>query len=307
MKLIILAAGKGSRLMPLTRNTPKMLIDLGNGMTLLETQLRNIEDSGVIDEVVIITGYCSEQVEAKLKNYHGHLKIKTVHNPLYEVSNNLITLWIAKHEMNGDFLITNGDNIFSPDVFEGLVKNYSKKGIYLTTRKKEKYYSDDMKIILGEEGIERVSKSINNEDANAESVGLVLISGEKNINLFRDSMEELVRDTAYTNKFWLEIFNRMSEKGIPIRFYEISGENKWFEVDFHGDMAQLLKLHREYKIEGFENSTGVKEVSNPDFQNNVQSTSNTIINSTNSSAFNSPLLKGLRILQDKNKFEDTKI
>jgi len=53
MKIIMLAAGKGSRLMPLTANTPKMLVDLGSGKTLIETQLENIEKSGVIEEVIV--------------------------------------------------------------------------------------------------------------------------------------------------------------------------------------------------------------------------------------------------------------
>ena len=69
MKIIILAAGKGERLYPLTKNTPKPLIDLGDGETLLEKQLRSLSESRVVDEVIIVIGYLYEQVESKLKNF----------------------------------------------------------------------------------------------------------------------------------------------------------------------------------------------------------------------------------------------
>ena len=69
MKIIILAAGRGERLMPLTQNTPKPLIDMGNGNTLLEEQLMSIRESGVIKEVVLVVGYLAEQIEAKMRAY----------------------------------------------------------------------------------------------------------------------------------------------------------------------------------------------------------------------------------------------
>ena len=68
MKAIIIAAGKGTRLYPFTKNTPKSLLDIGQGLTLLETQLHALQDAGVTD-VVIIVGYRAEQIEAKVKEY----------------------------------------------------------------------------------------------------------------------------------------------------------------------------------------------------------------------------------------------
>ena len=84
MKIIILAAGKGTRAFPLTKNTPKPLLDIGNGVTLLERQLDNIKKSKVIDEVVLVIGYLAEQIEAKIKMHlESGLKITTAYNPFY--------------------------------------------------------------------------------------------------------------------------------------------------------------------------------------------------------------------------------
>ena len=68
MKILILAAGKGERLYPLTKNTPKPLIDLGDGETLLEKQLKSLSDSKVIDEVIIFDRELSAVEVLDIKN-----------------------------------------------------------------------------------------------------------------------------------------------------------------------------------------------------------------------------------------------
>lgn len=248
MKIIILAAGIGTRALPLTRNTPKSLLDIGQGVTLLEKQLENIEKSGVVDEVILVVGHLAEQVEAKIKFFKDRkLKISTVYNPFYDSSNNLISLWFASPKMDDDFMITNGDNIFEPDVFEELSTKHN-NGIFLTVSNKEKYNEDDMKVILEDCVVSRVSKEIKNEDAHCESVGLALIKGERHRKIFRDHLEGLVRDKRYLSKFWLETFNAMHTSGITIMPFEINGKEKWREVDFHLDLEEarkLLKLDRE--------------------------------------------------------------
>ena len=245
MKIIILAAGKGERLYPLTKNTPKPLIDLGNGETLLERQLNYLSNSNVIDEIIIATGYLWEQIESKIKNYKTHLRIKIIYNPFYEMSNNLITLWLCKHEMDEDFLVTNGDNLFSSDVAADLV-NKTNDGIIVTICYRESYGEEDMKVKLDEnKKIIRISKDIT--DGDAESIGLVKVSGEKYRKIYQEVLEQLARDETYIHKFWLETFNVLSNKGIEISSFEID-KNKWREVDFHFDLNNIKDLIKGFKI-----------------------------------------------------------
>ena len=120
-KVIILSAGKGERLRPYTENSPKSLLELANGKTILETQLKSIEEANCIDEVIIVAGYRIEQVLAKLKGYNK-IPIRVLHNPFYEVSNNLMTLWIAKEYLEDYFIIVNGDDVFKPKLLKDLVE-----------------------------------------------------------------------------------------------------------------------------------------------------------------------------------------
>lgn len=244
MRIIILAAGKGTRAIPLTKNTPKSLLDIGHGITLLEKQIENIQKSKVIDEIVIVVGYLADQIEAKIKMHKENgIEITTIYNPFYEMSNNLISLWMAKQKMDTDFIVTNGDNIFEPDVFADIVRKH-KDGIFLTTNKKDEYVDDDMKVILDNDydSIIRVSKEIENSKADCESVGLVLVRGDRYQKIFIESIEKLARNKEYINKFWLEVFNHLASNGVHIKPFEIDGKTKWKEVDFHLDLEDARKL-----------------------------------------------------------------
>ena len=107
MKIIILAAGRGERLWPLTKNTPKPLVEVREGVSLLEEQLGRISASGVIDRVTIVTGYLGYKVDEMLANLDiQNLEISTVFNPFYKVSNNLASLWICKDLLDEDCMVT---------------------------------------------------------------------------------------------------------------------------------------------------------------------------------------------------------
>ena len=242
MKLFILAAGKGDRLWPLTRNTPKSLIDFGDGTTILERQLENAVQSGLFSEISIVTGYKSEQIEAKLKDYRSDIPITTIFNPVYEITNNLISLWAAHLAMlDEDFMVTNGDNIYIADVFRK-VQTGREEVIQLTIDFKDEYDEDDMKVQLGHgRTVTRVHKDIPADNTDAESVGLALVKGEKSRRLFVDRIIHLVRDKEYLQKFWLEVFNALAESGVTVEVVEI-GHDEWQEVDFHPDVDVMKQI-----------------------------------------------------------------
>ena len=245
MKIIILAAGRGERLMPLTKNTPKPLLDMGNGNTLLEEQLARLADSGAVSEVVVVAGYLADQVEAKVRTHpHEGLLVRTIYNPFYEVSNNLMSLWLAKSEMNDDFLVTNGDNLFKPKVFRDLVEETG-DGIWLALGKKENFDDDDMKVTLDDDHIVHVSKQIEPSLRHAESPGLSLVRGERARRLYKQQLDTLARNKEYLGRFWLEVYNQAYAVGVQIKPWFFDAQNDWQEVDFHHDIEQLraaLKL-----------------------------------------------------------------
>lgn len=240
MKLFILAAGKGERLYPLTKNSPKSLLDLGDGTTILEKQINNAINCEKIDEVVIITGYKTEQIEAKVKDLKKDIKITIVYNPYYDISNNLMSLWCVHTLMtDDDFIVTNGDNIYKDYVFDKILTSDDK--IQLTVDIKETYDEDDMKVIFKKNhSVARVSKEIGMAEAQAESVGLVFVQGSRQRDIFAKKLIELSKEKAYRQKFWLEIFNSLVQDGVLIESVEIDKED-WREMDYHPDIDSIRK------------------------------------------------------------------
>jgi len=137
MKAFILSAGKGERMYPLTKDTPKSLLKLGNGSTVLDTQLHTIQRSN-INEVVIVVGYKHEKIGDKVRCYRDKgMNITTIFNPFYDLSNAFVSLWLCQNEMTEDFIIMNGDTLFKPEVLKKLIE--AGEGIYVAIDKKEKY------------------------------------------------------------------------------------------------------------------------------------------------------------------------
>jgi choline kinase len=239
MNLIILAAGVGSRLFPLTKDKPKSLIDLGDGTTLLDRQIQNAINCDIIDTIYIVTGYRASQIEEKIEQYKSEINIVSLYNPFYETSNNLFSLWFAQFVMDGkDFLISNGDNIYKDNVYNN-IHEISSNTISITIDYKTEYDEDDMKVTMDEKGnVKHVSKLIHKEKISAESVGLAIVKGSKNRKIFKEKLASLVKDITNKDKFWLEIFNALATDGQKIGTYVIE-KRDWGEIDFHPDIQSV--------------------------------------------------------------------
>ena len=90
MRAILLAAGMGTRLRPLTLDTPKSLIEV-NGRPLLERQIEFLRERGV-EEIIVVTGYLAEKFDY-LKDKYG---VKLVNNDKYDIYNNIYTMYLVR-------------------------------------------------------------------------------------------------------------------------------------------------------------------------------------------------------------------
>ena len=240
MKAIILAAGKGERLMPLTSDTPKSLLELENETTLLESQLITINKTA-IDKVVIVTGYLTEKIESKVQRYSKeyNIDIQIIYNPFFDISNNLLSLWQARHEMESDFIIINGDDIFNDSVLLELLEHDKNELITMVIDRKETYDEDDMKLIVENGRILEVSKKIPLNEANGESIGMIRVTGEAK-GIMVDTMERMVRNKKNMQVFYLAMIQELINQGIVVGYHEISSKD-WAEIDFHPDLEDIRK------------------------------------------------------------------
>lgn len=243
MKAILISAGKGERLYPLTKNTPKSLLEVGKGLTLLETQIHSLVENNIKD-ITIIVGYKAEQIEAKIKDYQSKLNITTVFNPFFDCSNNLVSVWMARHLMDSEFITINGDDIFSPEVIENLLK--SDKDITMVIDEKNSYDDDDMKVHHVDGFVLEVSKTIPPEKANGESVGIIKFSNN-GPKIYRSVLDEMVRDPQNRNVFYLRAIQKIIDKGFKVN-YSLCKETDWGEIDFHPDLELIRNYLGQYVV-----------------------------------------------------------
>jgi len=118
MKAIIMAAGRATRLLPLTKEIPQCLLKIGK-KTILEIQIDNLRKVG-IDDIIVITGYFSEKVESLCKK----IKTKTLFNPFYDISGTALTLWVAREELKEGFVFLYSDILFDESIVKGLLASW---------------------------------------------------------------------------------------------------------------------------------------------------------------------------------------
>jgi len=234
MKAIILAAGNGKRLSPYTDEIPKCLLDLG-GITMLENQLNNIRKYG-IDDVVIVIGYKADKIEEFLWNYDClGMRIKTIYNPFYRETNSLVSLWIARSEMNQDLVVMNGDDVFEFNLLEKILDD-TEHNINLPVKIKNAYEDEDMKINVYKGYVCEIGKSLT-MPVSGEAVGIRAFRNMGIVHLKR-ALEEEIRAVGATEKWYVSAVQQLIAKGYKVNALDI-GDLFWMDVDFPADLFRV--------------------------------------------------------------------
>jgi L-glutamine-phosphate cytidylyltransferase len=239
MKTVILAAGTGSRLLPLTRNTPKSLIDLGDGYTLLERQLQALAANDLRD-ITLVTGYKSEQIEAKIQHYTD-FNFNLVYNPFYRMANQIASAWIGLKDLCGPALLINGDDLFKPSVLARLLE--ARGDITLMVCAKPSYSEEDMKVVIDGERVVDMGKDIPLDRASAESIGMIRFSA-RGLRDLQQTLHDMLRIEDNLQLFFPASLRAMIKNGYPIECMECD-EDEWSEVDFHPDLQQMRQQLKE--------------------------------------------------------------
>lgn len=122
MQAIILAAGMGKRLGDLTKNNTKCMVKV-NGISLIDRTLTQLSSLN-LSRVVIVVGYKGDNLRSYLGNEYNGLKIEYIENPIYDKTNNIYSLSLAKKELQeDDTLLIESDLIFDDSLFPLIVNN----------------------------------------------------------------------------------------------------------------------------------------------------------------------------------------
>ena len=239
VKIIILSAGQGRRLLPLTESTPKCALPVG-GNTPLGWQLQALEEAGAT-EVVVATGFAARKVHILIDahNAHGGMPVRTSFNPFYENCDNLGTCWVVRHEMDEPFVIINGDTLFEPEVFRRLLEAEATHPITVVTNTKATYDNDDMKVIAAGEELKRVGKQLHADHVNHESIGMIRFTAAGAAR-FVQKIESMMEDPTTLSRWYLSAIDQLAAEKL-VGILDITGLG-WCELDDHDDLTHANRL-----------------------------------------------------------------
>jgi choline kinase len=238
VKVVILGAGQGKRLLPLTADLPKALLDIG-GRSLVARQIDAFADCG-IEEFVVITGYGASEMDAALAEIASEraLTIRSFYNPFYAVADNLASCWMARHEMTGDFIQVNGDNVFRAELVKALLADCDRE-VTVAINHKDQYDGDDMKVMLDAGRLTEVGKKLPVEAVDAEAIGFYVFRGD-GAQAYSMVLDQMMQQPSGLKEWFPAAVGQLA-KQIDVGICDLSGQS-WCEVDFPIDLQQARQL-----------------------------------------------------------------
>jgi choline kinase len=236
---LVLAAGPGRRLHPLTEALPKTLLPLTDGRTILDLALANLRSVG-LEDVVVVTGFAAQRVEERvpeLQRRHG-VRLELVLNERAEEWNNAYSLWLARDAFRAGTLLVNGDTVHPVSVEENLLAARGPDVLLAVDGEKE-LGAEEMKVVLSEEGrLRRINKDVDPATADGEYIGVALIEPRASSPL-ADALEATWRRDP--SLYYEDGFQELADRGGKIGVAPI-GTVDWVEIDDHADLARAREL-----------------------------------------------------------------
>jgi len=236
MNAVILDAGEGKRLRPLTSLKPKCLLKL-NGVTILEHQLINLIECE-IRNVVIVVGYRTGQIFEGIKNKDLDLEIEFIQNPIYHKTNTVYSLWLAREHIENDFIYLNGDVVFHKEVLERLLKSHYDTCIAV---ERKHVSEEEVKVRLVSNLVKAIGKDVELSEAHGEFIGIAKFSNRFN-RLFIDKLNEVVEERRVDEFF--EVALDRTLKSYDVHAVDVS-DLPCIEVDTYEDLSIAKKFYSE--------------------------------------------------------------
>jgi len=240
MQAIIIGAGRGQRLMPTTADTPKCFAAVG-GRRILDWTLAALRANG-IDRIAFIGGYQIDKVRA------AYPELTFRHNADWPNNNILASLFHAEDLMDGPFLCSYSDILFTPEVVRRALASPADLALVVDTHWRERYAErtehppDDAEKVLVEAGhITRVSRDIPTESAHGEYIGLAKFTAAGAARLrahYHRRREEFAgrpfrEARTFEKAYLIQLFQDMIEAGE--RFGHVDTPGGYIEIDTQQD------------------------------------------------------------------------
>lgn len=235
MKALILAAGLGTRLAPITNDRPKSLIPV-NGTPILLKQIDNLYKNGITD-ITIVSGYKADILEKTIRGIYPEINI--IESVDYAITNNMYSAYMAKEAMSGSgFLMMNADVFYDASVITSLLECEAPNAIIIDIGT---YNEESMKVVEKGERIVSISKQIRPEEALGVSIDVYKFSAAGGDVFMTKCAEYIERKRELT--LWSEVALNDILSEVVFKVCPLNG--RWLEIDNRDDLIAAEKLFVE--------------------------------------------------------------
>lgn len=232
---LLLAAGTGSRLYPLTKNSPKCLT-LVNEKSIIERLVTNLKKQG-FTRLVIVTGYEKECIMDFLGSKSGNLTIEYINSPLYQTTNNIYSLWMARNIINEPFVLFESDLVLNTSLLNEMVLPGK-----MAVAKMQPWFNGTTV------SVNKLNQVTQFQEGTTETYADIRY---KTVNIYSFSLSSWQAIVKRLNQYIAEgsvncyyetVFSEMIEDDI-LSFESVSFDHKpWYEIDTIYDLAEAEKL-----------------------------------------------------------------
>lgn len=232
---VILVAGIGSRLRPITDTKPKALAPVGDE-TILGRAVRLLLDFG-ISRLILATGYREDAVRASLAGLAS--EVVYCPNPRYDTTQNSVSLALCREAVGGrSFFKLDGDVVFDPELLQRIAAPSAE--LVAGVDSSRKLDAEAMKVVVEGRVIRRFGKDVPLAQSHGESIGIERIDGSASNKVF-SAIDERV-SAGITNLYYEDVYSQMIERGqLSAEVADVSGL-RWTEVDTFEDLETARRL-----------------------------------------------------------------
>jgi len=232
---VILVAGIGSRLRPITDTKPKALAPVGDE-TILGRAVRLLLDFG-ISRLILATGYREDAVRASLANLQS--EVVYCPNPRYDSTQNSVSLALCRDALDGrSFFKLDGDVVFDPELLTRIAEPRAELSAGIDSGRH--LDAEAMKVVIEGGLIRRFGKDVPLSSSHGESIGIERVSSSASGKLF-DALVERV-EAGVTNLYYEDVYSQMIGRGqLAAEAADVSGL-RWTEVDTFEDLEVARRL-----------------------------------------------------------------
>lgn len=219
MKAVILAAGMASRLRPLTLNTPKCLLNVGE-RSLLKRSMDALIQNG-IRSFVIVTGYLHAMIEEFVaQEYGSSIQVTFIHNEVFDSTNNIYSLWLARPEAEGqDVLLLDSDLLYDPQIITKVLECPAPNVLTLI---RHELGEEEMKVVVDARGaITEINKTCNPALAVGESLGIEKMGSDYTSAIYKE-LEGMMNTEHLENKYYELAFERLIAQGHTYQVVDVT-------------------------------------------------------------------------------------